>query len=93
MDKPVPTQMSDDEFQAFLEENEYTNIRKLPDGTWAALIRLAFTIGMCTGLTEYGLERRFCYENLAEALGALQALNAWDEEPEKTYVARRPKND
>jgi hypothetical protein len=88
MYKPLP-EMDDDKFRLFLIENEYQAARKLPDGTWAGLIRLAFTTGLCIGLTDTGWTRRFCYENLTDALGALQDLQAWDDEPEPLYVARR----
>lgn len=89
MDAPVPM-MSDEEFRQFLIENHYIAARKLPDGTWAALTRLTFTTGLCLGLTETSWQRRFCYENQADALGALRDLQSWTDEPEHTYVARRP---
>ncbi|EOF9310154.1 hypothetical protein [Kluyvera ascorbata] len=34
---------SDEQVIAFMTENQYTYIRKLPDGEWCGLFRLAFT--------------------------------------------------
>lgn len=93
--KDPPTQWhsmgSDDEFLRYLERNEYFSIRKLADGSWAALHRLAFTIGLHTALTTDSWSRRFCYTNLTDAEAAIRDLKAWDSEPEPVYVARRPK--
>lgn len=90
MKKPLPDgDLTDAQFRAFLAENGYYAIRQLPDGTWAALIRLMFTTGMCVGIHSFGWTRRYCYENECNARGALADLQAWDDAPEPTYVARR----
>lgn len=76
--------------EQILTDNEYTHLRVLPDGTYAGIGRLAFTVAVYTNLTDIGWSRRFCYPNLALALEGLASLTAWTSEPEPTYVARRP---
>lgn len=82
--------------EQILTDNEYTHLRQLPDGTYAGIGRLAFTVAVYTNLHDVGWSRRFCYPTLALALEGLASLTAWDSEPvsgpdgEPLYVARRP---
>lgn len=73
-----------------LQEEGYTNVRILPDGTYAGIGRLAFTVALYTGLTYIGWSRRFCYQSLTDALVGLVELKSWDDEPDPVYIARRP---
>jgi hypothetical protein len=56
-------------------DNGYCFIRRLPSGEWAALSRMAFTVGIVVGLDETGYRCRWCY---AHQLEALEALAVWD---------------
>lgn len=87
-------QMTDEQRALFLYLQDprtggYTDVRLLEDGTFAALLRLAFTIGLHTGLGPTGWKRRYCYTTLTEARAQLLRLRSWDQEP-TGYVARRP---
>lgn len=73
-----------------LTEEGYSHIRILPDGTYAGISRLAFTVAVYTGLTDISWSRRFCYQNLNDAKAGLEQLEAWNSEPEPVYIARRP---
>jgi hypothetical protein len=80
-----------DKFIERMEEQGYSDVRKLPDGTYAGLIRLLYSVGLCTRMDEVGYSRRFCFNSLGEAKAALSDLEAWDGEPEPgSYIARRP---
>lgn len=54
----------------FLEENGYTNIRVIA-GKYCGLCRFIYTTGLVVGLNAAGYERRYCYENFADAASAL----------------------
>jgi hypothetical protein len=45
----------------------YLMARQLPDGTWIALQRMAYTIALMVGLDPVGYESRYCYEHLGDA--------------------------
>lgn len=79
---------SDQAFRQMLEANGYYDIRKLPDGTWAALYRLIFTTAICTGLDDLGWAYRWCFDDPDMAAAGLAKLEAMDDEP-AGYVARR----
>lgn len=64
-----------EELFSFLEANGYMDLKTLSDGRVAGVYRYLFTGGVCYGLTEGGLEGRFCYPTLAEAR---EAISDWD---------------
>lgn len=76
------------ELKAWLHAN-YPHVRKLPDGSFAAVGRLLFTTALYLGCDRWGYARRFCYPTDAAALGALDALQTEDDEPPPGYIAKR----
>ncbi|OIQ67955.1 hypothetical protein GALL_504630 [mine drainage metagenome] len=73
----------------FFTEQGYLQPRQLPDGSWAALMPLLYTTGLCLGLRDQTYERRFCFERPDAAVRALNALESKDDEP-TGWIARRP---
>lgn len=55
----------------------YSDVRQLPDGSWAGITRLMFTYAILSGLNAWGYEDRWCFEREADARAALAA---WDGE-------------
>lgn len=78
----------DPELAAFLRENGFHTLRKLPDGTYAGLLTLLFTTAIHTGLSWGGWAYRYCYEDPKRAVLELYKLSEMDEAP-AGYVARR----
>lgn len=66
----------------------YHGARRLPDGTYAGIIKLVFTWAICLECHDTGHERRYCYEDLSVCLGAFSELRSGDSEPEG-WIARR----
>ncbi|MBB2915898.1 hypothetical protein [Cupriavidus alkaliphilus] len=81
--------MDEAKFAAWLAQNGYTQVRRLPDGSYAGVSRLLFTTALYIGLDVWGWERRYCYESERDALAALAALETSDDEPTLGYVAKR----
>lgn len=65
----------DDDLRVFLADSGYIELRTLPTGQIAGLLRYAFTWAVVVGLDRYGYERRYCYEYPADAL---RDLREWD---------------
>lgn len=55
--------------------NGYTNVRLIHNQGLCGLLRFNFTWGLVVGLNASGYTKRYCYENRADALDALEA---WD---------------
>lgn len=49
----------------------YEHVLKQSTGEWAAVMPQIYTTGLFVGLTDYGYERRYCYENYSDAFAAL----------------------
>lgn len=75
--------------KGYLEEQGYYTVRQLPDGTWAGLISLIFTTGLCLNLDETGYDGRFCYEDPQDAISALMTLKSAKDTPLPGWVAQR----
>lgn len=74
--------LSDKEVIAFLKENRFSHMRKLPGGEWCALMRLAYTWSVCMDITPYTAFRyRWCFEDIGEALYFLSTAEDYDEVP------------
>jgi hypothetical protein len=71
-----------------VEDGGYRAARVLPDGSIAALLDLAFTRAICLGVTRWGWENRFCFEDRALADRRFAALESEDDEP-AGYTERR----
>lgn len=81
-----------DEFTRWLRgpEAQFLGAKRLPDGSYAGVVRLAFTCAICLGPTyEDAYQRRFCYENIQALLHEYQKLTSINDTPEG-WVARRP---
>lgn len=50
--------MSDEEIVEFLKSQGFIDVRKLPDGHWIGLLRLAFSMSVCVGI---GYTESFTY--------------------------------
>lgn len=73
---------TDEEFYEFLQDQGYKNIRKLPDGEFAATIELAFTTAVCCGMdvvTAY--KYRWCFSKSDDAIGFINSLTEFDQVP------------
>ena len=67
---------------------QYPAVRKLSDGSYAALMPLLFTTSVILGCTRWGYSRRFCFESPIRAREVFNALESEDDEP-VGYIARR----
>lgn len=52
-----------------------TEVRRLPDGRWAAVVAMIYTWGLCVDMTVTSYAYRYCYAKEADAVAALRA---WD---------------
>lgn len=78
-----------DELVAYLGSLGYHHVRRLPDGTIVGLNRLIYTHALYVGLDATSYRRRYCYENLVDAIGAVQEMTSGEDEPQG-WIARRP---
>lgn len=82
--------MSDlEQLVAKLNEDGYTHVLKMPDGSLAGLYQMLFTTGLFCGLDAYGWQRRYCYERHQDAINALLA---WDGrgDPPGPWIKEKP---
>lgn len=91
MDDPRYTAAIQDEFtRRMVESGLFVFCRKLEDGTYIGLCRLAFTIALCIGITESAMfTRRYCYDNAGDALFEYDTMTRGDYLP-TGWIARRP---
>jgi hypothetical protein len=54
------------EFEKFLTEEGYTNVRVI-DGVICATLRFIYTVGVCYGLDSTGYRGRFCFDSQQNA--------------------------
>lgn len=87
--------MGDSKVDKFIElmqsaDYKYLLVRRLPNGKYIGLQRYIFTIGLCVGLDDVGLEYRYCYETWAEAI---LAITTWDgtEDAPGNWIVRKGK--
>lgn len=76
-------------FIEFLNENGYTHIKAMQDGTCCAIQRQLFTVGLFVGITRGGWQRRYCYEREYDAR---EALIQWDGtgDPPGPWIKEKP---
>lgn len=67
----------------------YLSVRRLPDGSIAALGDLMFTRAIFLGCNPLGWERRFCFDDRKRANAEFNKLVSEDDEP-TGWIARRP---
>ena len=64
--------------------------KRLPDGTYAGVVRLMFTFAICIGVTQdRAYARRYCYDSGPDVLAEYEALTCFESEP-RGWVATRP---
>ena len=67
---------------AFLEANYHQFPKKLEDGSWCALFKLATTWSVCTDITYHtSYAYRWCFRDKDEALYFLENIKEFDEVP------------
>ena len=71
-----------------VEDGGYSAARVLPDGSIAATLDLLYTRAICLGVTRWGWENRFCFEDRALADRRFAALESEEDEP-AGFTARR----
>lgn len=59
---------------------QYPLVKRLDDGSIAAVCPLMFTTSVLLGCTRFGYERRFCFEGWPLALEAFGKLKTEDDE-------------
>lgn len=71
-----------------LAENGYTDIRQLPDGSWAGLMHYLFTTAIVVGLDSTGYSHRYCFEVRHEAG---ESFDKWDGigDPPGNWIKRK----
>jgi len=67
----------------------YEKPRQLPDGTWCALYRMIYTVGVIVDITEIFYGHRFCYKHYENAEQALLSMSHIDDDP-IGYIKRKP---
>lgn len=78
------------QLEQFRVDNNYREIRRLKDGSWAILMDLIFTRAICLGADQINAyKRRYCFENRAWADREFSLLESEKDEPEG-YTAKRP---
>ena len=65
----------------FIAEN-YLRWRQLPDGRWLAVQNMLFTTALLVDVTALSWRRRFCYEDPAEAVLALEEWDGMGDPPD-----------
>ena len=72
-----------------LRENGYIAWRQMPDGTMNGVLKYLFTYGLMVGLDLTGYKRRYCYENIRDAM---LACVSWDGtgDPPGPWIAEKP---
>lgn len=72
-------------------EEYYSQIRTLPTGEVAGLVRQIFTTGLCVGLGEFSHRTRYCYESYMDAK---VALSSWDGlgDPPGPWIKQKPED-
>lgn len=83
-----------DEFTAWMLNKDggaYLGAKRLPDGTYAGILQLAFTYGLCLGVDKgCPATTRYCFPELIDCLHQFDLLVSSDDQP-VGWVASRPK--
>lgn len=69
----------------------YNDVRKLPSGEWAGVLRQMFTCALFVGIDEFGYRTRYCY---ATERQARVALAEWDGngQPPGLWIKQKPQD-
>lgn len=79
----------DDECKEIQTIGRYLLVRRLPDGSVAALQDLLFTRALYLGCNTWGWEQRFCYDDAGRANEEFERLRSAEDVP-CGWIARRP---
>jgi hypothetical protein len=77
--------MTQQELIAFLEEQGFKNLRVI-DGKLCGTHDYITTRGLAVGLSEISYERRYCYQNRAEADAAFAAYTDTNQHPSGMWI-------
>lgn len=80
--------MNDEDFKAYLEEQGYHHVRKLPDG-WVGIWPLMFTHALCTELDMSGYNRRYCYKHIDDCEREIEKMQSVGDVPDG-WIRRIP---
>lgn len=67
---------------------QYPLVKRLDDGSFAAVCPLLYTVSILLGCNRTGYGRRFCFEGWEKALEQFGKLKTEDDEP-AGFIARR----
>lgn len=70
-----------------LRQDNYVDIKRMPNGDYVALFQFMYTWAIMSGLSIYGYEDRWCYSSYEKAKAA---LDAWDGTGEPEGWHRHP---
>jgi hypothetical protein len=59
------------DMKRFLEKQGFVSVKQLKNGEWIGISRMLYTWGLCVGLDKFGYKKRYCYERLSDAVGAV----------------------
>lgn len=80
---------SDKEVETFLlapDQCNFIKVRKLDDGEWIGLYKLAYTWSVCCGIGEItSFKYRWCFEDREEAEYMLATLESYDDPPHEDH--------
>lgn len=66
----------------FLTANGFIKFKKIEDGTWVGMLKLAFTMSICTDITPVTAFRyRWCFQDPQEAELFFNSIKEYDEVP------------
>lgn len=87
-----PEDRQDDFTRSFKSEGSLRGVKRLDDGNYAGVLRLAFTVAIVHGLTRGGMyTTRYCFSSLQDCLAAYEGLTSLAQEPEG-WIAARPQD-
>ncbi len=69
-----------------LSQEGYANLVEIPNQGLCGILHLMFTFGLCTGLTKFGYDRRYCYHSEKEATDALVEWTGESEHPSGNWI-------
>lgn len=67
-------------------EEEYDNLKEVPNHGLCGNLRLMFTSAVVVGLDQYGYDRRYCYHTMDEAVKALKEWDGLREHPSGNWI-------
>jgi hypothetical protein len=82
-----------DDFTRLLRTDDYRFVgaKRLDDGTYVGLRRLAYSLAICIGVTRTDVfKRRYCFTDITQCIDEYVKITSPDDVPEG-WIARRPK--